>query len=81
MGGLPYPGIRARDLYEFLKERNIMQQPECCPNEFYELMKMCWCYDPDQRPTFQALVERIEYIIRCKKVCMIVLTSKLLNIT
>ena len=66
LGMPPYPGIMTTNLCEFLKAKNIMSQPECCPNEFYELMKMCWCYDPDQRPTFQTLVERIEYMIRCK---------------
>ena len=65
-GTPPYPGVRATDLSEFLKDRNIMPQPERCPNEFYELMRMCWFYDPDQRPTFQALVEQIKYIMRCK---------------
>ena len=37
MGGIPYTGIRSDDLFQYMREQKIMQQPACCPNEFYEV--------------------------------------------
>lgn len=33
-----------------MKQR--LEQPECCPKEYYTLMLKCWQHDPSKRPKF-----------------------------
>ena len=40
-----------------------MEQPESCPDEFYSLMVDCWEEEPDMRPVFSKIYERIRNII------------------
>jgi hypothetical protein len=37
-----------------------MGRPEGCPLEIYQLMRHCWDVDPDLRPSFHAIRERLE---------------------
>ena len=39
----------------FLKSGKILSQPDGCPDKVYELMKLCWKQDPDERPAFKHL--------------------------
>lgn len=40
-----------------------MEQPETCPDEFYKLMLDCWEDEPDMRPIFAKIYNRIGDII------------------
>ena len=40
-----------------------MEQPEWCPLEFYAIMNDCWEKNPNDRPLFSQLVDRIGQII------------------
>ena len=40
-----------------------MEQPDSCPDEFYRLMRDCWEEEPDMRPVFAKIYERIRNII------------------
>ena len=39
-----------------------MEQPEFCPLEFYAIMNDCWEKNPNDRPLFSQLVDRIAQI-------------------
>ena len=43
-------------------EKARLSKPEGCPTEVYQLMLQCWLYEPEQRPTFQALVHLLEEV-------------------
>lgn len=60
MGGIPYPGISNRDLYSNLKTGYRMNKPDICSDELYELMLDCWKEDPNERPSFDQLLSRME---------------------
>ncbi|XP_027052583.1 angiopoietin-1 receptor-like, partial [Pocillopora damicornis] len=60
MGGIPYPGIRNRELLRLLKSGYRMEKPAICSDELYELMLDCWRVDPEERPSFKQLITRIE---------------------
>lgn len=42
-----------------MKEGNVMPKPENCPDIVYDLMKECWSRNPDHRPSFIDICERL----------------------
>ena len=64
MGCRPYSGIHNHEIVNFLQSGQRMKQPDHCPNEIFEIMKMCWSYIPTARPTFHQLSEMLEKIVR-----------------
>lgn len=40
-----------------------MEKPDSCPDAFYSLMRDCWEEEPDMRPVFAKIYERIRNII------------------
>merc|ERR1719494_326734 len=63
LGGSPYPGLPAEELLDFLQSGKRMPCPQHCPVEMYTIMRDCWLEQPDQRPTFTQLVERVGRIL------------------
>ncbi|XP_038159897.1 vascular endothelial growth factor receptor kdr-like isoform X1 [Cyprinodon tularosa] len=60
LGASPYPGVQIDE--EFccrLKEGTRMRAPDYAPSEIYQTMLDCWQGEPQQRPTFIDLVERL----------------------
>ncbi len=51
----PYPGIELAQVYELLESGYRMQCPEGCPDPIYDLMKQCWAWDVQDRPTFKEI--------------------------
>ncbi|RMX45146.1 hypothetical protein pdam_00016496 [Pocillopora damicornis] len=64
IGGTPYPTIDNKELLRMLKDGYRMEQPETCDNEFYEMMMDCWKENPDQRPGFTQLREKLEFMMQ-----------------
>jgi len=63
MGGVPYPDISSRRIYNVLKTGYRMEKPKTCNEEMYMLMLDCWKDDPDERPTFAQLVSTLEEML------------------
>ncbi|XP_018515715.1 vascular endothelial growth factor receptor kdr-like [Lates calcarifer] len=60
LGASPYPGVQIDE--EFccrLKEGTRMRAPEYASSEIYQTMLDCWHGEPQERPTFTELVERL----------------------
>ncbi|XP_062410276.1 tyrosine-protein kinase ABL1 isoform X2 [Sardina pilchardus] len=51
-GMSPYPGIDLSQVYELLEKDYRMDRPEGCPEKVYELMRACWRWNPQERPSF-----------------------------
>lgn len=34
-----------------------LEQPECCPKDYYTIMLKCWQHDPGKRPRFCDLMD------------------------
>ncbi|KAL1438474.1 hypothetical protein MTO96_048085 [Rhipicephalus appendiculatus] len=63
LGAAPYPGVANHQLLEFLTAGNRLMKPANCPQETYDLMTSCWNASPICRPTFSAIVSRLDGIL------------------
>lgn len=64
LGGTPYPSVPSVEkLFQLLREGHRMEKPTNCSLEIYMIMRECWRYQPNQRPTFKELVEDLDRIL------------------
>ncbi|XP_056404325.1 tyrosine-protein kinase Srms-like [Hyla sarda] len=64
LGDIPYKGVNNRDVITKVTQGYRLPQPQGCPNEMYKLMLLCWMDKPQDRPSFQELVEKFTNIQR-----------------
>ncbi|XP_061729622.1 fibroblast growth factor receptor homolog 1-like [Cydia pomonella] len=55
-GEIPYAKISVYKLYNHLESNNRLEKPDDCSNEMYDMMKSCWAFKPEDRPTFEEIV-------------------------
>ncbi len=61
----PYQHIEhSWDIAQFIVDGNREKIPKDCPSDFAQLIERCWSQDPEQRPDFQTIVERLEKIVQ-----------------
>ncbi|NWS76319.1 KSYK kinase, partial [Crotophaga sulcirostris] len=58
-GQKPYKGMKGGEVAQMIERGERMERPEVCPSEVYELMKLCWTYNVDDRPGFAAVEMRL----------------------
>uniref|UniRef100_A0A182QYK6 receptor protein-tyrosine kinase n=1 Tax=Anopheles farauti TaxID=69004 RepID=A0A182QYK6_9DIPT len=64
LGGNPYPSIPTWDnLLEHLKKGKRMEKPPLCSIEIYLFMRECWHYRPEERPTFNEIVQHLDRLV------------------
>lgn len=53
-GFQPWPAWTGQQILEAIDDPNFqrLEQPECCPKEYYSLMLKCWQHDANKRPKF-----------------------------
>lgn len=62
-GRSPYPAIQdGHKLLSYLEKGYRMDQPENCPDAFYQLMERCWLKKPDDRPAFSQALRELQMI-------------------
>ncbi|XP_076354454.1 insulin receptor-like isoform X3 [Tachypleus tridentatus] len=55
----PYRGLSNEQVVNYVVNRGIMEMPEYCPKKLYDLMRLCWDFNPKARPTFFELIEML----------------------
>ncbi|XP_062455578.1 tyrosine-protein kinase SYK isoform X2 [Rhea pennata] len=58
-GQKPYKGMKGGEVAQMIERGERMERPEACPTEVYNLMKLCWTYNIDDRPGFVAVELRL----------------------
>lgn len=61
-GELPYDDLAGREVLELIDKGERLTQPPNCPRAVYEVMWSCWIYEPENRPSFSALHDRLKAI-------------------
>ncbi|XP_057330386.1 uncharacterized protein LOC130670836 isoform X2 [Microplitis mediator] len=58
-GFQPWAALTGHQILEAIDEPNFqrLEQPDCCPKEYYTLMQQCWQHEPAKRPKFSELIE------------------------
>ncbi|KAM9100020.1 tyrosine-protein kinase SYK isoform X2 [Sarcophilus harrisii] len=58
-GQKPYKGMKGSEVSAMLEKGERMECPTGCPSEIYDLMKLCWTYEIENRPAFSAVELRL----------------------
>ncbi|KAF6738152.1 Insulin-like growth factor 1 receptor [Oryzias melastigma] len=56
----PYQGMSNEQVLRFVMEGGLLDKPDNCPDMLFELMRMCWQYNPKMRPTFLEIINTIK---------------------
>jgi len=59
MGGIPYPTLSNRQVMLYVRSGRRLEKPPGSPQRLHELMESCWCYQPNDRPTFKMCAQEI----------------------
>ncbi|XP_032069203.1 tyrosine-protein kinase SYK isoform X1 [Thamnophis elegans] len=51
-GQKPYKGMKGIDVAQMIERGERLECPVGCSSDIYELMKLCWTYKVDDRPSF-----------------------------
>ncbi|XP_004627322.1 tyrosine-protein kinase STYK1 [Octodon degus] len=60
LGAPPYPEVPPTSILQYLQRGKIMQRPSSCTHTMYNIMKSCWRWSEDSRPSPEELCSRIE---------------------
>ncbi|KAJ1157851.1 hypothetical protein NDU88_010548 [Pleurodeles waltl] len=61
LGYMPYPSKSNQEVLEFVTNGGRMDPPKSCPGPVYRIMTQCWQHQPEDRPHFAIILERIDY--------------------
>lgn len=61
-GRVPYPRIPLADVVKHVEKGYKMEAPESCPAEVYEVMRVAWDLNPDNRPTFKEIKSKLQIL-------------------
>ncbi|MGH0165110.1 UNVERIFIED_CONTAM: hypothetical protein FKN15_048427 [Acipenser sinensis] len=66
LGYMPYPSRSNQEVLEFVTSGGRMDPPKNCPGPVYRIMTQTWQHQPEDRPNFSTILERVDY---CLQVC------------
>ncbi|XP_043507020.1 uncharacterized protein LOC122527153 isoform X1 [Frieseomelitta varia] len=57
-GFQPWAALTGHQILEAIDDPNFqrLEQPECCPKEYFSLMQQCWQHEPSKRSKFSELI-------------------------
>ena len=61
-GKFPYPGMTNMEVLTNIQKGYRMPRPTNCPDPVYDLMKLCWKEDPNERCNFERLNKELQEI-------------------
>ncbi|KAL2099458.1 hypothetical protein ACEWY4_005938 [Coilia grayii] len=64
LGYMPYPSRSNQEVLEFVTNGGRMDPPKGCPGPVYRIMTQCWQHQPEDRPNFCTILERIDFCLQ-----------------
>ncbi|CAH1801934.1 unnamed protein product, partial [Owenia fusiformis] len=62
-GSTPYSGMNGKAVMRLVKSGKVMDRPQHCKSELYNVMVECWSQDAATRPQFSDIVSKMEGIL------------------
>ncbi|XP_019866382.2 tyrosine-protein kinase CSK-like isoform X2 [Aethina tumida] len=62
-GRVPYPRIPLADVVKHVEKGYKMESPEGCPSEVYDIMRQAWDLDPEKRPYFRDVKNKLHQLM------------------
>ncbi|XP_044180726.1 fibroblast growth factor receptor 4-like [Acropora millepora] len=70
IGGSPYPRMNGNKVVNFLQEGRRMQKPQHVDNKLYKIMMNCWQSEPETRPSFADLTQKLKQMENQHKILL-----------
>ena len=64
----PYYGLSNEEVVDRVRRGAVLEKPDYCPNDVYDIMKRCWIKEPFNRPAFAALEHYLEKHLKGEKI-------------
>lgn len=60
-GKEPWFRLEGKQILEVIDEPNFqrLEQPDCCPKDYYSILLRCWNHDPLKRPKFSEIINML----------------------
>ncbi|XP_055866461.1 myoblast growth factor receptor egl-15-like isoform X2 [Biomphalaria glabrata] len=62
-GTTPYPTMGPHEVVESVQNGFRMPKPQHCSSELYELLLRCWHTIPEERPSYQEILEVLSHLV------------------
>ena len=63
LGSTPYIGMSAQQVIKFVSDKQIIERPEHCSDHFYQLIKMCFAFECENRLSFTDIRVKLSQMI------------------
>ena len=63
----PYFGLSNEEVVDRVRHGTVLERPDHCPTNVYEIMKRCWIKEPFNRPAFAVLENHLERFLQGEK--------------
>nr|XP_014279310.1 ALK tyrosine kinase receptor [Halyomorpha halys] len=64
LGYMPYTGCANREVMSLVTSGGRLEPPTNCPSQLYAIMTQCWHPNPEERPSFSLILERLGYCMQ-----------------
>lgn len=64
LGYMPYTGCANREVMSLVSSGGRLEPPTNCPSQMYAIMTHCWHPNPEERPSFSLILERLGYCMQ-----------------
>lgn len=71
-GSMPYTGMTNKETMNYVMRGGRLSRPVICPEPVYSLMSSCWITNPEERPTFECIRNKLRLFIQVSYVYTIV---------
>lgn len=56
----PYQGLSNEQVWNFVRNRGVLDRPPECADGLYNIMKSCWAWKPMRRPSFLDIINDLQ---------------------
>ncbi|KAK1171236.1 hypothetical protein AOXY_G5984 [Acipenser oxyrinchus oxyrinchus] len=69
LGKQPYPAYSNLEVLHLVQSGGRLPSPTNCPDDIYDLMQKCWHKEPNMRPSFRYIQDRVEQLRKSPLSC------------